>query len=145
MAKPRDQVENVRYNLAGADRARERAKQYADLANTLRPSTDRVGATISGGLVRAVRRWISSERNMVASIQLTSDQMDLLHRYFYEWAEAEKRRAEGYEEQAILAAGGTPEPIRPWMTKDQINPRRINVSVSDLIEDPLETIARENT
>jgi len=139
-------VDDVRCNLKGADQARAKAEEYSNLADVLRDTSDRVGATITkSGWVRAVKRWLVREGDRIATIQLTDAQMDLLHRFFYESAQAEERRALGYEQQAIRAAGGEPTPtLRPWMPKDQINPGRINVSVSDFVEDPLETIARES-
>lgn len=135
-------VDNVRYNLAGADKARALAKRYDRMYDALkRPGKHKITVRIE-----SVFRYLTGG---VGNHAVTLDDEDARHlsEWFYQKREAELRRAVAYEHEALRAAGRDVVDVKGlsnWRPQGGINPNRLTIDVSDIEDDPAEEVAREN-
>lgn len=102
-------VERVRYNLAGADKARKDAARYRRMHEATRGFGFPKRVSLSWMRVRAWRHFPGfgpSEFEM----KLDEQEIDMFSSWCYERAQAEDRRAARYEQEALrVAARGSEE------------------------------------
>ena len=101
----RTPIEKMRYDLAGADKARKAARLYDRMHDLLK----RDGKHTIGAVIRSRVGSIFGQPERTIEIVLTREEATRLAEWFYERREQEHRRAAGYEAQAIRDAQGSGE------------------------------------
>lgn len=87
-------IERVRYSLDQADKARNRAKLYRRMHDTLNYNTAKGSITIKSS------SWSPWHRNEY-DYELTAEECRLMAAWFYDQEHKELRRAESYEQKAL--------------------------------------------
>lgn len=87
-------IDRVRYDLEQADKARERAKSYRRMHDTLNYSTAKGTIAIKSA---SWSPWHSNQYDY----ELTTEECRLMAAWFYEQEHKELKRADSYEQKAL--------------------------------------------
>lgn len=127
----------VRDSISKADKSTARALELDRIANLVRHGPGLDGETRMTVHLYVKRRLFSFNRPVIQTIDLTKAECEAMTAFLKGYRDAEYRRAQAYENEAVARAKHVSVGyLGQWTDPNKVNPGRINVSLDEFIPDP---------